>query len=196
MRAWSLNYRDLLMAAGRYDPRLAFPYVPLSDGVGVVTAIGPGAERVRAGDRVCPTFSTGWIDGPPDAQTVRRSRGGPVPGLLAEEVVVPERDLVVVPAHLTDAEAATLPCAGVTAWSAVAVHGGVVPGATVLVLGSGGVSLFALQVARWLGARVVATTSSEEKAERLRALGAEHVVLYPADPSWGRTLRRWSGGGV
>ena len=196
MLAWSLNYRDLLMAKGRYDPKLPLPYVPLSDGVGEVTATGEGVTRVAVGDRVCPTFSPGWIDGAPTPDAVRRTRGGPVPGLLASEVVLPEAELVKVPAHLSDAEAATLPCAGVTAWSAVATHGRVGPGSTVLVLGTGGVSLWALTLARAHGARVVATTSSEARAERLRGLGAAHVVLHTADAGWGRTIRRWSDGGV
>lgn len=195
MRAWSLNYRDLLMAKGRYDPRLSVPYVPLSDGVGEVVEVGPSVTRVAVGDRACPTFSPTWIDGDPDPDAVRRTRGGPVPGVLAEEVVVGEHGVVRVPAALSDAEAATLPCAGVTAWSAVVVHGRIAPGATVLVLGTGGVSLWALAVARTLGARVVATTSTDEKARRLQALGAEHVVLH-TDPAWGRAVRRWSGGGV
>ncbi len=193
MRAWSLNYRDLLMVRGSYDPRLAFPWIPLSDGVGVVDAVGAGVTRVAVGDRVCPTFSPSWIGGEPDLDAVRRTRGGPIPGVAADALVLGEHEVVRVPEHLDDAAAATLPCAGLTAWSALE---GVRPGDTVLVLGSGGVSVWALQLARVMGARVVATTSTRAKADRLRALGAEHVVLYPGEPRWGRTVRRWSGDGV
>lgn len=196
MKAWSLNYRDVLMARGLYDPRLPLPYVPLSDGVGVVAAIGDGVTRVRVGDRVCPTFAPGWIDGAPDEAIVRTARGGRAPGVLAERIVVAAQDLVVVPAYLTDTEAATLPCAGLTAWSALVEHGPILAGDTVLVIGSGGVSTFALRIARLFGARVVAVTSSEAHAERLRALGAAHTVLYTSEPSWGRVVRQWSDGGV
>jgi NADPH:quinone reductase-like Zn-dependent oxidoreductase len=184
------------MARGVYDPKLPLPYVPLSDGVGEVVAVGSGVTRVRVGERVCPTFSPTWLDGAPDEDAVRKTRGGRVPGLLAEEVVLGEQELVAVPPYLSDAEAATLPCAGLTAWSALVTHGPVIAGEVVLVIGSGGVSMFAVQVARILGARVVAVTSTEEKSQRLRDLGAEHVVSYVDDPKWGRTIRSWSEGGV
>ncbi|HHO51317.1 MAG TPA: NAD(P)-dependent alcohol dehydrogenase [Deltaproteobacteria bacterium] len=193
MRAWSLNYRDQLMIGGSYDPRLAFPWIPLSDGVGEVIAVGEGVERISVGDRVCPTFSPSWIAGPPDPEAVRRTRGGPIPGVLAQILVLPADEVVAVPAHLTDVEAATLPCAALTAWSALE---GCQPGETVLVLGSGGVSVWALQLAQRFGARVVATTSTHEKAEQLVALGADEVILRRSDPRWGQTVRRWSGGGV
>ena len=194
--AVALNYRDLLMLRGHYDPRLRLPFVPCSDGVGEVVAVGEGVTRVAPGDRVCATFSPTWIAGDPDQQALRLTRGGSVPGMLAEQVVVEQQALVSPPPHLTDEEAATLPCAALTAWSALVTHGGVKAGDTVLTLGSGGVSVFALQFARMLGARVVATTSSVEKATRLKELGAAHVVDYRADPRWGRSVRRWSGGGV
>lgn len=195
MKAWSVNYRDLLMTRGAYDPRLSLPYVPLSDGVGEVVALGDGVTRVAVGDRVCPTFSPGWLAGDPDPDAVRKTRGGPLPGVLADTVVVSEQELVRVPAHLSDAAAATLPCAALTAWSALRL-GDLRPGDTVLVLGSGGVALWALQLARAAGARVVATTSSPEKAARLRALGAAHVVSRTEEPRWGRAVRRWAGDGV
>jgi NADPH:quinone reductase-like Zn-dependent oxidoreductase len=206
MRAWSLNYRDLLMVRGQYDPRLALPYVPLSDGVGVVEAVGEGVRRVAVGDRVCPTFSPTWLDGPPNADAVRRTRGGPVPGVLAERLVLGEAELVKVPPHLTDAEAAALPCAGVTAYSAVVVVGRVAPGQRVLVIGSGGVSTFAALIARMCGARVAAVSRSvfplqgrsglPAKSDALRALGVEHWVSSVEEPRWGRAIRRWSDGGV
>lgn len=194
VRACSLNYRDLLMVRGQYDPRLPLPLVPLSDGVGEVVELGAGVTRVALGQRVAATFSPSWIAGEPDADAVRLTRGGAVPGMLAEEAVLSEQELVAVPAHLSDAEAATLPCAGLTAWSALVTLGGVKAGDVVLTLGTGGVSVFALQIARLLGARVIATTSSEARAGVLRALGAEEVVLHTADPQWGRTVRRLTGG--
>jgi NADPH:quinone reductase-like Zn-dependent oxidoreductase len=193
LRAWSLNYRDWLMVRGQYDPRLPLPFVPLSDAVGVVEAVGDGVTRVAAGERVCPTFSPGWIAGEPDADAVRKTRGGPVPGVAARAVVLSEHELVRVPAHLTDAEAAALPCAGVTAWSAL---DGLVPGETALVIGGGGVSTFAVTLARARGARVLAVTSSEERAERLTALGVAKTWSYRAEPRWGRAIRQWTGGGV
>ena len=196
MEAWSLNYRDRLMIAGRYDPRLIAPWIPLSDGAGRVEAVGPGVGRVAVGQRVCPTFSPSWIDGAPTRRAVRQTRGGPIPGVMAEVLVLHEDEVVVVPDHLEAVEAATLPCAGLTAHSAVVTLGQTRPGDTVAVLGSGGVSVWALQIARLCGARVLATTSSEAKAQRLTDLGASDVVLYPDDPRWGRTLRDLAGHGV
>jgi len=193
LAAWSLNYRDCLMVEGRYDPRLAFPWVPLSDAVGHITAVGSGVTRVVVGDRVCPTFSPHWVGGPPDRQSVRQCLGGPLPGVAVEERLFSARAVVMPPAHLTDAEAATLPCAALTAWSALE---GVRPGEQVLVLGSGGVSVFALQLARLAGARVIATTSTPAKAEQLKQLGADEVVLYTEDPAWGRTVRHLADDGV
>jgi NADPH:quinone reductase-like Zn-dependent oxidoreductase len=194
VRACCLNYRDLLMVRGHYDPRLPLPLVPLSDGVAEVIELGAGVTRVALGDRVCATFSPSWIAGEPDGDAVRLTRGGVVPGMLSEQVVLGEQELVHVPPHLSDVEAATLPCAALTAWSALVTYGGVKAGDVVLTLGSGGVSVFAVQIARLLGARVIATTSSEAKAERLRALGAEAVLRYDQEPRWGRAVRQLTGG--
>ncbi len=194
MLACCLNYRDLLMARGQYDPRLPLPMVPLSDGVGRVVELGPGVRRVAVGDRVCATFSPGWIAGAPDHEAVRLTRGGLVAGMLAEQQVLGQHELVKVPEHLSDEEAATLPCAALTAWSALVTQGGVKAGDVVLTLGTGGVSIFALQLARLLGARVIATTSSQAKAQRLRELGAERVLLYTEDERWGRSVRELTGG--
>jgi NADPH:quinone reductase-like Zn-dependent oxidoreductase len=194
VRACCLNYRDLLMVRGHYDPRLPLPLIPLSDGVAEVVELGPGVRRVAVGDRVCATFAPTWIAGEPDQDAVRLTRGGSVPGMLSEQVVLGEQELVRVPEHLTDVEAATLPCAALTAWSALVTYGGIKAGDVVLTLGSGGVSVFALQIARLLGARVIATTSSEAKAERLRALGAEAVLRYDEDLRWGRAVRKLTGG--
>ncbi len=194
LRACCINYRDHLMVRGHYDPRLPLPLVPLSDGVGEVVELGAGVRRVAVGDRVCATFSPTWIAGEPDGDAVRLTRGGAVPGMLSEQVVLREQELVKVPAHLTDVEAATLPCAALTAWSALVTYGGIKAGDVVLTLGSGGVSVFALQIARMTGARVVATTSSAAKAERLEALGAEAVLRYDEDARWGRAVRKLTGG--
>jgi NADPH:quinone reductase-like Zn-dependent oxidoreductase len=196
VRAVSLNYRDLLMIDGQYDPRLPLPLVPASDGVGEVLELGAGVTELAVGDRVCPMFVPGWVDGPPDAGAVGRSRGGRTAGMLSERVVVDGASCVRVPSHLTDAEAATLPCAALTAWSALVTLGALRAGDTVLTLGSGGVSMFALQFARLHGARVAVTTSSEARAEILRSLGAEVVFDRLQEPRWGRAARRWAGGGV
>jgi len=194
VRACCLNYRDLLMVRGHYDPRLPLPLVPLSDGVAEVIELGPEIGRVALGDRVCATFSPTWIAGEPDADAVRLTRGGSVPGMLSEQLVLDQQELVHVPPQLNDVEAATLPCAALTAWSALVTYGGIKAGDVVLTLGSGGVSVFAVQIARLMGARVVATTSSEAKAERLRAMGADAVLRYDQDPRWGRAVRKLTGG--
>ena len=194
MRAASLNYRDLLMWRGHYDRRV-LPYVPLSDGCGVVDALGAGVTDLAVGDRVVATFSPTWLSGSPDRDAVRTTRGGPVDGVLADAVVVGASEVVRVPERLSDAAAATLPCAGLTAWSALQLAG-IGPGQTVLTLGTGGVSLFAVQLAQHLGARVIATTSSPAKAARLRELGASEVIDYTADADWGRTARTLAGDGV
>ncbi|HVS01259.1 MAG TPA: NAD(P)-dependent alcohol dehydrogenase [Thermoanaerobaculia bacterium] len=194
LRAASPNYRDLLMVRGEYDPRQPLPLVPCSDGSAVVEAVGEGVERCRPGDRVCPLFAPRWIAGEPTRERVRATLGGPLDGTLAEAMVVPAEGVVPLPDYLTDLEAATLPCAAVTAWSALVTHGGVKAGDTVLVMGTGGVALFALQIARLCGARVIATSSSDEKLERARALGAWEGINYRAVPEWGRRARQLTGG--
>ncbi len=191
VKAVSLNYRDLLMCRGLYDPRMALPLVPCSDACCVVEAVGPGVSRVAPGDRVLPTFFRDWIAGDPTPSALRSSLGGPVGGTLAERMVLPEHAMVHAPAHLGDVEAATLPCAALTAWTAL---DGVTAGDTVLVQGTGGVSLFALQLARLRGARVIATSSSDTKLERARALGAAEALNYRTDPAWGKTARGLTGG--
>ncbi len=196
VRAVSLNYRDLLVVSGRYDPRLRLPFVPVSDGVGVVVEVGDGVEGVEAGQRVAGLFAPRWIAGRPSRAALRDTLGAPGPGMLSERVVLPARAVVPVPDALSDEEAATLPCAALTAWSAVVEEGGIRAGARVLVLGTGGVAIFALQFARLLGARVAVTSSSPAKLERVRAMGAELCIDYTADPEWGRTVRRWADGGV
>lgn len=194
MRAWSLNYRDLLVVKGQYNPKLKLPFTPLSDGVGLVEAVGPGVSRWKAGDRVAAHFAPGWIGGDLTAGAARTALGEAQPGLLAEQVVLPESGVVAVPAHLTDAEAATLPCAAVTAWSALVRHGQLRAGETVLIQGTGGVSLFALQFAKLHGARVIATSSSDAKLARVRELGAAETINYKTTTDWGDAARKLAGG--
>lgn len=196
MRAASLNFRDILMIDGQYDPRLALPLVPGSDGVGVVEAVGAGVEGVSEGDRVLPAFVQGWAAGPLVPGLGRTTLGGPRDGVLRTVMNVPAAATTPAPAHLSDAEAACLPCAGVTAWQALVRLGGLRAGDTVLTLGTGGVSLFALQLARLHGARVAITSSSDEKLERARALGADFTVNYRTEPRWGKAVAQWAGGGV
>jgi len=166
VRACSLNYRDLLILKGLYNKKLPLPLVPLSDGAGEVAAVGDGVTRVRVGDRVAGCFMPAWIDGEPTEAKAKSALGGGGPGMLAEYVVLPAEGVVPVPDHLSDEEAATLPCAAVTAWHALVTEGGVKAGDVVLTQGTGGVSLFALQFAKLLGARVIATSSSDAKLAR------------------------------
>jgi NADPH:quinone reductase-like Zn-dependent oxidoreductase len=185
MSAFSLNYRDLLVVngVGRWKP--ALPRIPLSDGVGVVAATGSGVSRVKVGDRVAPIFYPNWVDGRVAAEKMGSALGGAVAdGVLAEYVLVDETSLVHLPEHLSDEEAATLPCAAVTAWNAVVPTGRSSPGDTVVVLGTGGVALFALQFARLHGARVIITSSSDQKLARARQLGAAETINYTTTPDW------------
>lgn len=196
LRASSLNYRDVAILLGQYmsQMRTEGSLVPLSDGAGEVVAIGRGVTRFKAGDRVISTFFAGRI-GASGRDEGADALGGPIDGVLSEYRVFDQQFLVPVPAHLSFEEAATLPCAALTAWSAIT--GGkrpLQPGDWVLVQGSGGVSVFALQLAKLFGARVIATTSSDAKAERLRALGADATVLYAGNPDWDAEVRAITGG--
>jgi NADPH:quinone reductase-like Zn-dependent oxidoreductase len=196
MRAFSLNYRDLMVVKGQYNPKLRFPLVPLSDGVGEVTAVGDGVSRVRVGDRVCPLFMQKWLAGELTETAAKSSLGAGPDGVLAEYVAFHEDGVVAVPKHLSDAEAATLPCAGVTAWHALVSEGRLRAGDTVLVQGTGGVSLFALQFARLNGARVIATSSSDAKLQRALKLGTSDGINYKTTPEWGDKARELTAGGV
>lgn len=193
MRAASLNYRDLLTVQGKYNPKQKLPLIPCSDGVGEVLELGEGVTRVRAGDRVCPIFAQQWIAGEPTREKARSTLGGPLDGTLAELMTVDQEGVVKIPDHLTDEEAASLPCAAVTAWNALTAAG-VKAGDTVLVQGTGGVSLFALQFAKTLGARVIATSSSDAKLARVRELGAAEGINYRENPDWGTRARELTGG--
>ncbi len=196
MRAFSLNYRDLMVVKGQYNPKLKLPMTPLSDGVGEVSAVGSGVTRVKIGDRVAGAFMPGWVGGELTDGKAKTALGGGGIGMLAEYVVLPEEGVVVVPAHLSDEEAATLPCAAVTAWHAVVEAGRVKAGDTVLVQGTGGVSLFALQFAKLLGARVIATSGSDAKLARVLQLGASDGINYKTTPEWGNRVRELTGAGV
>ena len=193
MRAASLNYRDLLTVQGKYNPKLKLPLIPCSDGVGEVVELGEGVTRVQVGDRVCPIFAQQWLAGEPTREKARSTLGGPLDGTLAELMAVDEEGLVKVPDHLTDEEAASLPCAAVTAWNAL-MAAGLKAGDTVLVQGTGGVSLFALQFAKALGARVIATSSSDQKLVRVREMGAAEGINYRETPDWGARAKELTGG--
>ena len=183
MHAMSLNYRDLIIAKSAMGKREK-PVIPVSDGAGEVAEVGPGVTRVRVGDRVAPIFTQSWLDG-----EVGRGQataiGGDTDGVLAEYVMLDQNGLVHFPGHLSYEEAATLPCAAVTSWNALISVGELKAGDTVLVMGTGGVSIFALQFARMTGARVIATSSSDAKLKRLRELGAAVVINYRTTPEWG-----------
>jgi NADPH:quinone reductase-like Zn-dependent oxidoreductase len=193
----SLNRRDLMLVEGVYNPRQVLPIVPCSDGAGTVEALGEGCRRLKVGDRVVVHFFPGWIAGEPDMAKLATALGGPGgDGALQQTLVIAEQALLRLPDSVSTQAAATLPCAALTAWSAVVEYGGLRPGATVLTQGTGGVSLFAVQFAKMLGARVVATTSSEAKAAKLRELGADCVVDYRAEPDWARRARDLAGGAI
>src|SRR5262249_7576403 len=196
LKTATLNYRDLLMIKGGYGARQKFPLVPLSDGAGVIEAVGSCVREFAVGDRVIGSFFESWIDGEPSDAKMRAALGGSVDGVLAEYRLFPAQALVKTPEHLSDIEAAALPCAGLTAWSAVVKLGHVKPGQTALTQGTGGVSLFALQFAKMCGARVIATSSSDAKIERLKLLGADFTLNYKSTPNWGKKARELSGRGV
>jgi NADPH:quinone reductase-like Zn-dependent oxidoreductase len=196
MRAWSLNYRDLLVVTGKYNPRLRLPLTPLSDGVGEVAEVGDGVTRVKVGERVAGIFIQGWLAGEPTEAMAKTSLGGGGEGMLAEYVLLSQEGVVPVPAHLSDEEAATLPCAAVTAWHALITSGRLKPGDTVLTQGTGGVSLFALQFSRLTGARVIITSSSDAKLQRALQMGASDGINYKTNPEWEERVRELTGVGV
>jgi NADPH:quinone reductase-like Zn-dependent oxidoreductase len=194
IKAASLNYRDLLIAKGLYSRHLPLPLIPLSDGAGEVAEIGPGVTRVKPGDRVAGIFMQTWIEGGPSEAKGRSALGGAINGVLAERVVFDQEGLVRIPDHLSYEEAATLPCAAVTAWHGLIVSGKVQAGESVLVQGTGGVSIFALQFAKISGARIIATSSHDQKLERVRQLGASDGINYKTTPDWDAKVRELTGG--
>ncbi|MBC2778634.1 zinc-dependent alcohol dehydrogenase family protein [Parasphingopyxis marina] len=197
VHACSLNYRDQAVMTGNYfGGRTTMPLIPLSDGAGEVEAVGSGVTQFAPGDRVAGTFFQNWDDGPPNPSAGPALGAPPANGMLAEYVALPEQGVVAIAESLSFEEAATLPCAGVTAWHAL-MEGpkAAGPDSTVLVLGTGGVSLLALQIARARGATVIATSSSDEKLERVKALGAAQGINYRATPEWGAEAAKLSGKG-
>ncbi|MGA3159896.1 MAG: NAD(P)-dependent alcohol dehydrogenase [Terracidiphilus sp.] len=193
VHALSLNYRDLLMVKGLYNPKLKLPRIPCSDGAGEVAAVGEGVIRWKTGDRVAGIFMQNWLDGPLTPAKSKGALGGDIDGMLAEYVVLRDTGLVRLPEHLSFAEAATLPCAAVTAWNALAA-GNLKPGSTVLILGTGGVSIFALQLARMMGVRVLGISSSTAKLERARSMGMDAGFNYRETPAWDRWAMEQTGG--
>ena len=190
MKASSLNYRDLVVPERGYGSYTGtLPLIPVSDGVGIVSAIGTGVHRVAVGDRVCPTYFQNWTGGEPDLERLTQSLGGPVDGTMAETMCLSEQGVVKVPGHLSDIEAASLPCAALTAWSALTAGSGTKPGDRVLVQGCGGVALFAVQFAKLLGAHITVITSSDERIERVRQLGADAAINYRTAPEWAKATR-------
>ena len=194
MRAVALNNRDLAIARGRYHVAVAAPLVPVSDGAGEVIQIGAEVRRVAVGDLACPTYLPDWIDGPLDPRFARRRLGGPDDGVLRELACFNEDEVVRVPAHLEAAEAATLPVAAVTAWHSLFELGTLRPGETLAILGTGGVSLAALQLARAGGARVVVVTRSERQRARLLELGASEVITSADGADWPAQIRKLTNG--
>lgn len=194
IRAFSLNFRDLMVIKGLYNPRLKLPAVPISDGAGVVSAVGEGVTRVRVGDEVVSHFVSGWIDGPFKAEYAGTTLGLPMPGLAAEQVVLPADAIVPIPTGYDFKQSATLPIAALTAWSALVTEGNLQPGQTVLTLGTGGVSIFALQLAKATGATVIITSSSDEKIAKARELGADHGVNYRTNPDWHKEVLKLTDG--
>lgn len=190
VRATSLNYRDLMVASGRYGTGLPSPLIPLSDGAGEIAAVGPGVTRWKVGDRVAGTFFQAWQTGPIRREVFDTALGGAIDGMLAEQVILAADGVIAIPPHLTFEEAATLPCAALTAWQALVTQGKISAGQTVVLLGTGGVSIFALQFAKMHGARVIITSGSDAKLARAKALGADETINYRATPDWEKEVFR------
>jgi NADPH:quinone reductase-like Zn-dependent oxidoreductase len=193
VHAVSLNYRDLLMVRGHYNPKMPLPRIPCSDGAGEVVEVGEGVNDVAVGQRVAGIFMQHWLDGAPTAESSRGALGGDVDGMLAEYVVLRQSGVVPIPKHLSYAEAATLPCAGVTAWNALEHAAHVKPGDVVVIQGTGGVSIFALQFAKLAGATVIGTSSSDEKLARAKTLGLDAGLNYRQSPEWAKWVQQQTG---
>jgi len=195
VRAASINYRDWMIASGTYRLPSRYPVVPLSDGAGDIVAVGRKVTNWRVGDRVTTSFFTDWIAGAQTAAGAATALGGAIDGVLAEAVVLPAHGVIRTPAHLSDVEAATLPCAAVTAWHALFEgQDPVRPGHSVVLEGTGGVSVFGLQLAKLAGARTIVTSSSDAKLSRARELGADVVINYVRTPEWQTAVREATDG--
>lgn len=193
VRAVSLNYRDLIYGKGQ-NLALSYPFIPVSDGAGEVVAIGTGVSRVKVGDRVAATFFQDWQAGEISKTTMKSALGGEINGMFSEYVVLNQNGVVLLPKHLTFKEGATLPCAALTAWHALITKGNLRAGQTVLILGTGGVSIFALQFAKLHGARVIITSSRDEKLAQARALAADETINYQSTPDWEKEVYQLTDG--
>ncbi|TVQ35091.1 MAG: NAD(P)-dependent alcohol dehydrogenase [Geminicoccaceae bacterium] len=194
VRASSLNYRDLMTVQDPVARNLPYPRIPNSDAAGEVLAVGEGVTRFKVGSRVATCFFQHWDDGPCTPAAMASASGGALDGVLAEAVKLPERALVSIPDHLDYAEAATLPCAALTAWNALMEAGDLKPGSTVLLLGTGGVSIFALQFAKLAGARAIVISKDDGKLDRVRAMGAWQTINYRQHPEWHEEVLKLTGG--
>jgi len=194
VKACSLNFRDLGIVRGTYRMPVRENLIPLSDGAGEVIEVGPGVTRVKVGDRVAGCFFQRWVDGEAPADVHTSALGGGIDGMLAEYAVLEEDGVVKIPAHLSLEEGAALPCAGVTVWNAMMEHAKLVAGQTVLLQGTGGVSIFGLQLARMMGIQVIITSSSDDKLARAKALGANHGINYKTTPDWEKAALGFTGG--
>jgi len=197
IRAVSLNFRDLLVAQGKYNPRMQLPRIPISDGAGEIVSVGSEVTTWKPGDRVVIPFFPAWLEGELTAAKAASALGGDVDGVLREFATVQAAALLPIPAHLSFEQAATLPCAAVTAWNGLFVSGHLQPGQTLLLQGTGGVSLFGLQFGRLAGANIILISSSDAKLERARTMGAQHTINYRETPEWSkRILEITNGRGV
>lgn len=194
MKAASPNFRDLLMIEGQYNPRQPLPLIPFSDGAGEVVEVGSGVEDVAVGDRVMPIFAQQWFAGEASHSKFKSTLGGPRDGVMAELMVVDQQSIVKVPRHLSFEEAATLPCAALTAWNALVEHGRIKAGEVLVCQGTGGVSSFALQFGQMLGCEVIMTSSSDKKLERALELGARHTINYRTNEDWAARVRELTAG--
>lgn len=195
MEAVSINPRDAILMQGGYGRKGGNPpLIPLCDGAGVIVSLGERVKGFEIGERVCPNFSRTWQDGQIGTRSMDGGHGGPLDGTMCELMAIPANCIVKAPPHLSAEEAATLPCAAVTAWNAVVEQGRIKAGDTVLIQGTGGVSLFALQFAKMQGAEIVLISSSDEKLERARALGVDHAINYSSNPDWHKVTRSLTGG--
>lgn len=194
IEAVSLNFRDWMTVQGMYNPDQPLPLIPCSDACGTVREVGSDVDSFEEGDRVIPIFAQDWLEGPLTAQKRSSTLGGPLPGTLAEFQTFAETGLVRTPENLSPVEASTLPCAGVTAWTALTEFGSVTAGDTVLLQGTGGVSTFGLELATTLGAEVIITSSSDDKLDIMRERGADHTINYRDNPDWHKTVMDITGG--
>jgi NADPH:quinone reductase-like Zn-dependent oxidoreductase len=196
LKAASLNFRDLMVVEGLYNPKMNRPLIPLSDGAGVVESVGSRVTRMKPGDRVAGIFMQAWLDGRVDRALSQSAMGGAIDGVLSEFKVFHEDGLVVIPQHLSFEEAATLPCAAVTAWHALFEEAPARPGDSVVLIGTGGVSIFALQFAHAAGLRSIVLSSRDSKLERAKNLGATHLVNYKNEPNWEKVVHAFVPGGA